>query len=104
MPSACQTGVGANPVNLCYTTGLGWKSPRHPLQIDHRITGQEPPAGLTVGGPMDNAIDGLKDPFIGPFADARIEGSEGNEDMGWMFGRYGVPLQKPLPHLVPQPQ
>jgi endoglucanase len=65
---ASQTGAGANPVNMCYTTGLGTKSPQHPLQLDHRITLQPPPPGLTVGGPMDNDMKGLKDPFIGPFA------------------------------------
>ena len=62
------TGAGANPVNMCYTTGLGQKCPRHPLQIDHRITHQSPPPGITVGGPMDNTIQGLKDPFMEPFA------------------------------------
>jgi len=50
---ACQTGLGANPVNVCYTTGLGHKSPEHPLHIDSRITHQTPPPGLTVGGPVD---------------------------------------------------
>lgn len=50
---ACQMGAGANPVNICYTTGLGHYSPQHPLQIDSRITHQPPPAGLTVGGPID---------------------------------------------------
>ncbi len=67
---ASQTSAGANPVNMCYTTGVGLKSPRHPLHIDHRITGQAPPPGLTVGGPMDNTMQGLKDPFIAPFAGA----------------------------------
>jgi endoglucanase len=65
---AAQTGAGANPVNMCYTTGLGQNSPQHPLQLDHRITHQPPPPGLTVGGPMDNTIKELQDPFIGPFA------------------------------------
>jgi endoglucanase len=65
---AAQTGAGANPVNICYTTGLGQVSPQHPLQIDHRITRQPPPPGLTVGGPMDNTIKEFQDPFIGPFA------------------------------------
>ena len=59
-------------MNMCYTTGLGQKPPRHPLQIDHRITRQPPPPGLTVGGPMDNTMAELKDPFIGPFAGASI--------------------------------
>jgi endoglucanase len=65
---AAQTGAGANPVNMCYTTGLGANSPQHPLQIDYRITHQPPPPGLTVGGPMDNTIKELQDPFIGKFA------------------------------------
>ena len=50
---ACQMGAGANPVNVCYTTGLGHQSPRNPLHIDSRITHQPPPPGLTVGGPID---------------------------------------------------
>jgi endoglucanase len=50
---ACQTGAGANPVNICYTTGLGHKSPQHPLHIDSRISLQPPPPGLTVLGPID---------------------------------------------------
>lgn len=69
---ASQTGAGANPVNLCYTTGLGQKCPQHPLQLDHRITHQPPPPGITVGGPMDNHIQGMTDPFIGPFAGSVI--------------------------------
>ena len=67
---AAQTGAGANPVNMCYTTGVGQNSPQHPLQLDHRITRQPPPPGLTVGGPMDNSIKQLQDPFIGQFAGA----------------------------------
>ena len=50
---ACQFGGGANPLNLCYTTGLGHKSPQHPLHIDSRVTHQPPPPGLTVFGPQD---------------------------------------------------
>lgn len=54
---ACQTGAGANPVNICYTTGLGHNNPRHPLHIDSRITHQPPPPGLTVFGPRDIQSD-----------------------------------------------
>jgi len=50
---AAQTGAGANPLNLCYTTGVGHKSPRHALHVDSRFTGQLPPPGLTVLGPVD---------------------------------------------------
>jgi len=49
----CQMGAGANPLNLCYTTGLGHASPQHPLHIDSRITHQAPPPGLTIFGPQD---------------------------------------------------
>jgi len=54
---ACQTGAGANPVNICYTTGLGHKSPEHALDVDSRITRQAPPPGLTVFGPFDTHSD-----------------------------------------------
>jgi len=53
---ACQCGLGANPLNLAYTTGLGRRSPQNPLHIDSRRTGQAPPAGLTVFGPMDPVL------------------------------------------------
>jgi len=56
---ACQTGAGANPANICYTTGMGHASPRHPLHIDSRITHQDPPPGLTVFGPKH--LDGSED-------------------------------------------
>lgn len=50
---ACQHGAGANPINMCYTTGIGPKYPLHPLHIDSRVTDQLPPPGLTVFGPLD---------------------------------------------------
>jgi endoglucanase len=50
---ACQTGLGANPVNICYTTGLGHDWPRHPLIVDARVLGSPPPPGITVFGPSD---------------------------------------------------
>lgn len=49
--SACQLGAGANPLNLCYTTGVGTRWPQNPLHLDSRHTGQPAPAGLTVFGP-----------------------------------------------------
>jgi len=53
---ACQSGAGANPCNVCYTTGVGTSAPRHPLVVDMRITGQAPPPGITVLGPMNLAL------------------------------------------------
>lgn len=48
-----QFSGGANPDNMVFTTGLGDRSPQHPLIIDQRITGQVPPPGITVYGPAD---------------------------------------------------
>ncbi len=46
-------GAGANPDNLCFTTGLGVRYPLNPLHHDSRMTGQEAPVGITVCGPHD---------------------------------------------------
>lgn len=58
---SCQMGGGANPLNLCYTTHVGDKWPLSPLHLDSRHTGQLPPEGLTVFGPVAATAD---DPFI----------------------------------------
>ncbi len=50
---ASQTGAGANPLNISYTTGVGHRWPQHPLHIDSRISRQPAPPGLTLAGPMD---------------------------------------------------
>jgi endoglucanase len=50
-----QFALGANPENMTYTTGLGQRSPQHPLLIDQRILGRTPPPGITVYGPIDTA-------------------------------------------------
>ncbi|MDA1044442.1 MAG: glycoside hydrolase family 9 protein [Verrucomicrobia bacterium] len=52
---ACQTGAGANPLNLCYTTGVGHRWPANPLCIDARVSGLNAPTGITVYGPLDAA-------------------------------------------------
>ena len=48
---AAQFAAGANPINLCYTTGVGPRCPENVLHHDSRITGQEAPDGITVFGP-----------------------------------------------------
>jgi endoglucanase len=50
---ACQTGLGANPLNLCYTTRMGYRWPVHRFNLDilARIAG--PPDGWCPPGPMD---------------------------------------------------
>ena len=45
--------LGANPDNLSFTTGLGVRAVRNILHHDSRLTGQEPPSGITVFGPQD---------------------------------------------------
>jgi endoglucanase len=50
---ACQQAAGANPVNMCYTTGLGHYSPEYPLHVDSHVTGRPAPPGITVMGPFD---------------------------------------------------
>jgi endoglucanase len=56
---ASQFSAGANPDNLVYTTGLGQRSPLHPLVLDQRITGQAAPRGITIYGP-NNSGDWVK--------------------------------------------
>ncbi len=52
-----QYTLGANPLNIVFTTGLGHKSPTNPLHIDSYNTGQNPPVGITVYGPFNNQVD-----------------------------------------------
>jgi endoglucanase len=55
---ASQFSAGANPDNMVFTTGLGIRSPKHPLIFDQRITQQAPPPGITVYGPFDQQFYG----------------------------------------------
>lgn len=50
---ATQFGLGANPDNLVYTTGLGHRSPNSPLIEDMAALGTTPPPGIGVYGPFD---------------------------------------------------
>jgi endoglucanase len=50
------TGTGANPVNMCYVTGVGSRYPLHPLHEDSYTTNQELYEGVTVGGPIDPTV------------------------------------------------
>lgn len=53
-------GLGANPDNMVYTTGLGESSPREVLHIDRLALGNvPPPPGITIFGTRDiRASDG----------------------------------------------
>jgi len=44
-------GLGANPDNMAFTTGLGINPIRFPLKHDCSVTGQPAPVGITVLGP-----------------------------------------------------
>ena len=45
--------AGANPMNLCMTTGLGENCVQNALHEDSRHTGQPAPIGITVSGPSE---------------------------------------------------
>ena len=45
--------AGANPMNLCMTTGLGENSVKNALHEDSKHTGQPAPLGITVFGPCE---------------------------------------------------
>lgn len=55
--------AGANPMNLCLTTGLGENFVQNPLHEDTKHTGRPAPLGITVFGPCEL-----------PFSDARPGG------------------------------
>ena len=50
---SCLFQSGCNPNNIVYTTGLGANPVKHPLHLDSRSSGQQPPEGLTVFGNLD---------------------------------------------------
>lgn len=78
--------LGANPLNLSFTTGLGHRNILHPLHEDHRSMGVAAPKGITVygwaplstpaydwvfsadGGPLSD--DGSREKRIEPFRHA----------------------------------
>ena len=45
--------AGANPMNLCLTSGLGENCVKNPLHEDSKHTGQPAPIGITVFGPCE---------------------------------------------------
>lgn len=61
---ATQSGLGANPLNICYTTGMGYKSPQNVMHIDSRVTNQPPPPGITVLGPLDPSAYGQSETYV----------------------------------------
>ena len=50
---ASQFALGANPLNMSFTTGLGNNTVRRLWVIDARVSGQEVPEGITAYGPID---------------------------------------------------
>ena len=62
---SAQAGLGANPKNLSYTTGIGHRYPKNLLHVDSRVTGQPVPDGITALGPVDfDAIGGSDSPYF----------------------------------------
>jgi endoglucanase len=56
--TSIQAAHGANPLNLSFSTGMGTTPVLHPNYPDARISRQNPPAGITVLGPLDLSFIG----------------------------------------------
>jgi endoglucanase len=50
---SCQMGAGANPLNVCYTSGVGVKTQQRMVHEDSYVSNQPLPPGLTTNGPYD---------------------------------------------------
>lgn len=61
--------LGANQVGLSFTTGLGFRTIKHPLHEDHRAMGVKAPDGITIYGwapQSQTAHDWIYGPFWSP--------------------------------------
>ncbi|MDX1540203.1 MAG: glycoside hydrolase family 9 protein [Geminicoccaceae bacterium] len=58
-----QFGLGANPDNLVFTTGLGERSPQEPLIVDMAAMNGEAPDGITLFGGWNVADRGWHNSF-----------------------------------------
>jgi endoglucanase len=54
---SAQYSAGANPMNLCLTTGLGSNCVKNALHEDTRHTGQQAPIGISVFGPSELSLN-----------------------------------------------
>jgi endoglucanase len=70
--NGCQYTLGANPLNMTFTTGLGHKYPTLPLHLDSYNTGQKPPTGITVYGSF-NQLDDFPDYWSNKFTESEIK-------------------------------
>lgn len=71
---ATMVGAGANPLNMSYTTGVGHRFPQNVMHVDARISGQSPPPGITVGGPLDVALGKSGTGWVGKWQE-QVKGS-----------------------------
>ncbi len=64
-----QFGLGANPMNLVYMSGISEKSVKNLFHIDSRLSGQSLPSGLISYGQFDPAdpIAGSMENFMWPY-------------------------------------
>jgi endoglucanase len=72
MIGAAQFGLGANPLNMSFTTGVGTNTPREIMDLDADTTGQDARPGITVYGAIDYWKYG---------------------DIGWWLGQTGDSIQ-----------
>ncbi len=77
----CQTCLGANPINICYTSGLGQKSIAHPMNFDLLASHQPCPEGIVPYGPMDMQLPDF----------ARATSARATGGLYWVINRSAYP-------------
>lgn len=63
-------GLGANPLNMSFTIGLGVRQPEFPHHIDSQFSLQDTPEGISLYGPLDQEVFGLV--FGQSFVDSEV--------------------------------
>jgi len=94
-------GSGANPVNKSYTIGLGVRNPRRVLHADSFATGQAPPEGITVLGPLETRRwgDFYSSKLVKPFLYPELEqwpSIEAHWEMTWFPAMNEYVVQGPM--------
>jgi endoglucanase len=96
--------AGANPMNLCMTTGLGENCVKNALHEDTKHTGQPAPLGITVfgpcelpysdarpGGDLEKRLNGSTSPVISNWPSA-----EAYFDVFWFVSQNEYVIDRPL--------
>jgi endoglucanase len=100
---SAQYSAGANPMNLCLTSGLGENSVKNVLHEDSKHTGQPAPIGITVFGPSELSANAKS----GSEVDLRLKGgispattewpsAESYFDVFWFISQNEYVIDRPL--------